>query len=133
MSQRVAAEDHGANPEDAAKNVEEQIAGVRHFCGASHRWAKRSNDGHETREYHSAATIFLVELVGTLEMAAAEKERVFAAVKGSAGRTANPVANLITGDGAKHDREQKPLEGNDAGVGENACGDQKRVARKKKP
>ena len=132
MSQRVAAEDHGANPEDAAKNVKEQIAGIRHFCGTGHRWAKCSNDGHESREDHGAATVFLVELMGALEMAAAEKEGVFAAIKGGACGTANPIANLVAGNGAKHDREQKPLEGNDAGVREDAGGDQKRVARKKK-
>jgi len=65
-------------------------------------------------------------------MAAAEKKGFFAAVEGRAGGTADPVADLVTGNGAKHDWKQKPLKGNNARVGEDAGGDKKRVAGKKK-
>jgi hypothetical protein len=71
--------------------------------------------------------------VGTLEMAAAKKEGIFPSIKGSPSGTANPVANLVTGYSAKHHRQKKPLKGNDARVGEDSGGDQKRVAWKKKP
>jgi hypothetical protein len=70
--------------------------------------------------------------VSALEMAAPEKEGIFAAVKGRAGGTANPVADLITRNGAYHYREQKPFERNVAMGGKDTCGDEKRVARKKK-
>ena len=132
MAERVAAKDHGANPEDAAKNIEEKISRIRHFCGACDGRTKRSNDGDEARENYGPAAVFFVEIVGALEMAAAEKEGILAAVKCGAGGTANPVADLVAGDGAEHDRQQKPLEGNDARVGEDSGGDQKGVAWKEK-
>jgi hypothetical protein len=70
--------------------------------------------------------------MGPLEMAAAKKERILTAIKRRASGTANPVADLVTGDGAKHDWKQKPFEGDNTCVGKNASGDQKRIPGKKK-
>jgi hypothetical protein len=70
--------------------------------------------------------------MGALEVAAAEEKGVLAPVQGGSCGTSNPVTDLVTSDGAKHDREQKPLEGYNASVGEDAGSDQKRIARKKK-
>jgi len=123
MAKRVAADYGGSDPADAADNIEEEIARIGHSRGARDGRTERSDDGDEARENHGTAAIFFVELVGPLEMAAAKKERVFAAVKGSAGGTADPVAHLVTGDGAKHNWEQQPLEGNNSRVGKNAGGD----------
>jgi hypothetical protein len=39
---------------------------------------------------------------------------------------------LVTCDGAEHDRKQKTLQGNNASGGEDSCGDEKGVTRKKK-
>src|SRR5580658_3875090 len=78
MPQRIPSEDHGANPENAAKNIEEQIARIRHLCCAGDRRTEGSHDGNETRENHSAAAVFFVEIVSALEMAAAEEKGVFA-------------------------------------------------------
>jgi hypothetical protein len=47
-------------------------------------------------------------------MAAAKEQGIFAPVQGSSRRTADPIANLVTCDGTKHDGEQKPLERNNA-------------------
>jgi hypothetical protein len=132
MPKRVAAQDHGANPENAADKIEEKIAKIRHFCGAGDGRTERSNDWDETRKNHGPAAVFLVEIVGALEMAAAKEEGIFAPVQGSSRGTANPIANLVTCDGTKHDGEQKPLEGNNACVGEDSGRNQKRVAREKK-
>src|SRR5580704_3234818 len=100
MPQCIAAEDHGANPENPAKHVEEHVTDVRHFRGAGHGRTKRSNDGNEPREDHGPAAIFFVEIMSALQMAAAEKERVFAAVEGCSRGAADPVTDLIAGDGA---------------------------------
>jgi hypothetical protein len=132
MAQGKAPQDGCANPEDAANSIEQQITGVGHFGGAGNGRAERSNNGNKTREDDRPAAVLFVEIVGALEMAAAEKERIFAAVKGSACGAANPVPDLVTGNGAKHDRKQKPLEWNNACGGKDTCGDEKRVARKKK-
>jgi len=132
MAKRIPAEDHGPNPEDAAKNIEDQISQVGHSCGASNGRTERSNDRNEARKNHCPAAVFLIEIMGTLEMAAAKKEGIFAAVKCSAGRPADPVADLVACNRTNHDWEQKPLEGNDASVREDSGGDQKGIARKKK-
>jgi len=128
----VAAEGRGANPEDAAKNVIEEIAGIGHSSGACYGRAKRPDDGNEAGENYSAASVLFIEIVSALEMAAAEKERIFAAIKCCSGGATDPVADLVTGDGAEHDRKQEPLEGNDSRVGEDARGDEQGVSGKKK-
>jgi hypothetical protein len=132
MAKRIPTEDRGANPEDASKSVEEQVTRIGHSCGACDRRTERSDDGNEARENYGPASVFFVKIVGALEMAAAEKQGIFAAVEGSACGTANPIADLITCDSAEHDRQEKPLERNDSRVGEDACGDEKRVTGKKK-
>jgi len=132
MAERIAAKDRGANPQAAAKKIKKKIAGIGHFCGARDGRTESSNDGDESGKDHSSTAVFLVEIVGTLEMATAEKEGILAAVYGSPRGTADPVADLVAGDSTKHDGPEKPLQGNDASVGEDADSDQKGVARKKK-
>lgn len=132
MPKRVSAKDGGGNPQSAAEKIKKEIARIRHLCGARDGRTKRSNDGDESGENHGAATVFFVEVVGALEMAAAEEKGIFAAVEGCSSGTSNPVANLIAGDSAKHDWPEKPLEGDDARVGKDPGGDEKRVTGKKK-
>jgi len=132
MAERITAKDCGGNPEGAAKSIEQQIAPIRHICSAGDRWTERSNDGDEAGENHGPATVFFVKVMGALEMAATEEERILAAVNGSPRGTANPVADLVAGDSAKHDGEEKPLEGDNASIGEDARSDQKRITWKKK-
>src|SRR5579859_1978908 len=80
MAEGITAKDGGSNPEGAAHSIEEQIARIGHFCSSGDRGTKRSNDGDETGENHGAATVFFIEVMGALQMAAAEKEGIFAAV-----------------------------------------------------
>src|SRR5216684_7136074 len=93
-AQRVAAENHGADPKNPSANVEGNVAGVGHLCGAGDGGAEGSNDGNEARENNGPAAIFFIKIVGALKMASAEEERVFAAVQSCTRRAANPVANL---------------------------------------
>src|SRR6266849_2914327 len=104
-SKGVAAEDHRANPQNTSTNVEEEIAGIRHFRSAGDRRTERSNDRDEAREDHGAAAIFFVEIMSTLKMAAAEEERVLAAIESHARGAADPIANLIANNCTKHDGE----------------------------
>src|SRR5882672_6035671 len=132
-SKGVAAEDHRANPQNTSTNVEEEIAGIRHLRGASDWRTERSNDRDEACEDHGAAAIFFVEIMGPLKMAAAEEERVLAAIESHAGRAADPVWNLIADNRAKHDGEQEPFEGNAVRQGgENAGGNEQGITGKKK-
>src|SRR5260370_19657111 len=130
-AQRVAAENHGADPKNPSKNVEGQVAGVRHLCRTGDGRAEGSNDGNEARENDGTAAIFFVEVVGALKMAAPEEERVFAAVESCTCRAANPVAALIAHDGAKHHRPKEPSERNEASGRKNARGDKPRNSWKK--
>jgi hypothetical protein len=70
--------------------------------------------------------------MGPSKLAAPEEERLFAAVKSCTRGAANPVTNLIAQDGAKHNGQEKPLQGDDAGSGENSGGHQQGITRKKK-
>jgi len=132
MAQQVSSEDHRADPEYASEKIEEQIAKIRHSGCASYGRAERSNDGDEAGQNYGATPVFFVEIVGALEVAAAEEQGIFTPVEGGASGTPNPIADLVPGDGTKHNGEQKPPEGNNASVREDAGGDQKRIARKKK-
>src|SRR6266567_3963370 len=131
-AQGVAAEDHGGDPENSARNVESQVAGIGHLRSAGDRRTKRSNDGNEARENHGSAAVFLVEIMGALKMTAAEEKRVFAAVESSSSRAADPVTNLIPDNGAKHNGKEEPFEWNDPGSGENASGNKQGITGKKK-
>src|SRR6266404_8632012 len=92
MPERIAAQDHGAHPEDSSENIEDEITAIGHSRCAGHRRTKRSNDGDETRKDDGPAAIFFVEVVSPLKMVAAKQERVFAAIQSRAGGPADPVA-----------------------------------------
>ena len=128
-AQSVAAEDHGADPKNSPTHVKGNVIEVGHPCSAGDGRAKRSNNGNEARENDGPAAIFFIEVMGALKVAAPEEERVFAAVKSRTRRAANPVANLIAYDGAKHDGQEKPLQGDDASSGENSGGYQQGITR----
>ncbi len=131
-TEKITTQDHRSDPEDAAKNVEEQIAGIGHFRGAGDGRAERSNDRNEARQDDGPAAIFFVEVMGALKMASPEEERVFAPVQGRARRAANPIPNLVAHDGTKHDGQEEPFERNHAGSRENSRGHQKGITGKKK-
>src|SRR4029077_3459089 len=105
-AERVPAEDHGADPKDPAANVEGQVVEIGHPRGAGDRWTEGSHDGNEAREDDGATAVFCVKVVSALKMASPKEERVFAAVESGTGGAANPIANLIAHDGAKHDGEE---------------------------
>jgi len=131
-AQGESAENHGADPKNPAKNIERQITGVRHLRGAGDGWAERPNDRNEAGEDDGSSTIFLVEVMGPLKVASPEEERIFAAVQRGTRRAANPVADLVTYNGAKHDRQEKPFEWDHAGSGKNSSGHQQGIPRKEK-
>jgi hypothetical protein len=61
-------------------------------------------------------------------VAAAEKERVFPAVQGGAGRAADPIAKLVANDGTENARKQEPTQRKHILAGEDSCSDQKGIA-----
>jgi hypothetical protein len=132
MSQGIAAQDHGSDPENSTADVESEVPSIRHFRDASDGRAERSNDRNKARENHGPAPVFFVELMRALKMAAAEEEGIFSAVERRAGRAADPITDLVTHDGAKHYREQQPLQGDDVGRRKNPCGDQQGITGEKK-
>src|SRR5262245_23593128 len=118
-AERVAAENHGTDPEDPTENVERHIAAIGHARCSCHRWTERSNDRNKACEDHGAAAVLLIEFVRALQMAAAEEERILALVKSSAGGAADPVANLVSDNGAKHDWQEEPAQRDDIGSSKN--------------
>src|SRR5262249_48001815 len=81
MAEKITAKDHGPDPEDAAKNIERQVAPIRHLRRARHRRTKRSHDGHKARENHGSSAILFVKIMRALQMAASKKQRIFAPVE----------------------------------------------------
>src|SRR5437879_2776509 len=132
MPERIAAQDHGADPEDAAKNVEEQIAGIRHVRNAGYGRAERANDRYKAGEDDGAAAIFFVEVMSALELASPEEERIFAAIQRRARRAADPIADLIAYDGAQHHGDKQPSQWDDAARRKNARSDQEGISGKEK-
>ena len=126
----ITAEEHSTDPERPAKDVVEEVGRVVHLSSASDRGAEGANNRDETGKNHGATAIFLIKLMGTLEMAATEKKGVFAAIERGTRRTANPVAELVANDGAEDAGDEEPSQRDDILAGEDASGDQKGVARK---
>ena len=105
-AEEIAAEYRAGHPEDAAKDVIGQIARIRHACRASDGRAERSNNGDKASEDDRFSAVLLVEIVGSLQVAPAEEEGIFSLVECVSCGAADPVANLVADDGAKHDRGQ---------------------------
>jgi len=126
--EEVPAENHRANPKNAAESVVDQVTGIRHPRSAGNRWTKGANDGDEARENDGFSAIGFIEVVCALEMALAEEERVFAIVQRGACGATDPIANLVADDGAEHNRQQKPLQGNDTRGGKDAGGHEQGIA-----
>jgi len=131
-SEEVAAENHCADPKNAAENVVDEVTGVRHLRSAGDGRAKRANDGDEARENDRFSAISFIEVVGALEMALAEEERVLALVQRGARGAANPVANLVADNGAEHNRQENPFQRNDTRGGKDAGRDEQGIAGKEK-
>src|SRR5271157_89574 len=70
----IAPKQHAADPKGAAKDVVDQITVIRHLSSAGDGRTEGAHDRNETRQDYSPATIFFVEFVRSLEMAAAEEE-----------------------------------------------------------
>src|SRR6266481_8763081 len=132
MPERIAAQDHSAYPEDAAEDIEGEVTGVGHFGCAGDRRAERSNDGHEARENHGAPAILFIEIMGALEVASPEEERIFTVIQSRACGPADPVANLVAEDSAEHHWDKQPSQGDDAASGKNASRDQEGISGEKK-
>lgn len=131
-SEKIAPENHGANPEDAAEDIVNEVTRIRHLRSACDWRTKGANDGHEAHQNNRFAAIGFIELVGALEMALVEEKRVFATIESGTCGATNPIADLVADDGAKHNWQQNPFQGNDARGRKNARGNQQGITREKK-
>lgn len=130
-SEKKAAQDHGAYPERAAKNVEGQISAIGHETCACHGRTEGANDGHEAGKDDRASAVFFVEIMGPLKVGAAKKEGLFAVVERVARGAADPITELIAHDGASHHRKQQPAERDISGSGKDTGGHEKGITGKK--
>jgi len=65
-AQSVAAENHGADPEDSTEDIKCEVAGIGHLGGAGNRRTKGSDDRNEASQDDGSAAVFFVEIVSTL-------------------------------------------------------------------
>ena len=121
-AEKVPAENHASDPEDSPKDVVAEIPRVRHLSGAGDRRAESPDDGNKASQDDRLSAVLFIEIVGAAQMAAAEKEGIFAAVQGISGAASNPITKLVAGDGAQGHQGQKRSNGKVAGAGKNACG-----------
>lgn len=131
MTEKIAAEDHRSDPEDAPEDVERQVAAVVHLRRAGYRGTKRSNDGHKAGQNHSPPAVLLIKIVGALEVAAPEEERIVAAIERRPRRTSDPIADLVADDSAEHHRQEQQPQRDYASGGEDARGDEQGISWKK--
>src|SRR6266481_6366349 len=99
-AEEESAEDHSAHPDYSAENVIGQIAEIRHPRRAGDGWTEGADDGDESRQDDGLAAVFFVKVMCALKVAAFEEEGIFTAVKSGACRATDPVADLVTNDGA---------------------------------
>src|ERR1700730_17173304 len=131
-AEQGAAENHGADPQDTAENIVSEVGRISHAGGSRYRRAESAHDGNEAGEDDGFAPVLFIKIVGPLQMAAAKEERLLAGVQSGTGGAADPVADLISQNRAKHYRKQQPLQGDYPGGGKNPGSHQQRITGQEK-
>ena len=131
-AQKISAQNHAANPQQSSGHIVGKVAPVRHFGRAGNRRAKRPNDGNESRYDDGLPAILFVELAGALQVALAEYQRIFPAIKCLARFPANPVADLVSADRAQGNEKQELRKMHLPGGGQHTGRDQQGIAGQKK-
>jgi hypothetical protein len=129
----ITPKEHAADPQYSTKDVIDEICGIAHRRSAGDWRAEGADDGNEASQDYGPPAILFVEFVSSLEMAPAEKQRIFAPVKCWTGGASDPVAQLVTGNGAKDTWEKQPAKRDYLLAGEDAGGDEQGIARQKEP
>ena len=128
----IAAEEHASNPDGSTHDVVGKVSRIAHHGGAGDGRAEGADDRNETREDYGAPAIFFVKIVRALQVTPTEKKGVLTTIQGRTGFAANPVAELITGDGADDADKNQAANGKEALASEDTRGDEKGIAGKKK-
>src|ERR1700739_129934 len=130
-AEEISAQDHGADPENSTEDVAAQVLRVRH-PGRPGDWrAKRTHNGDKARENNCSATILFIELVGALQVTTPKKEGVLALVQCRTGASSYPVTHLVATNRAQNSGAEQPFQGEESPGGEDACGYEQRITRKK--
>ena len=76
-------------------------------CRPGDRRAERPNNRHKAREYHRPPAVLLIKFVCPLQVAAPEKQGIFASIQRGTSLASDPVSDLISRNGAGHYRQQQ--------------------------
>src|SRR5688572_4160693 len=90
-AQEIPGEEHAPDPEQPARHIIEDEAPVLHLADAGHDRGKSPDDRHETRNDDGLATVALVEVLGPVQVALVEQQRILA---GKDARAAGPADRI---------------------------------------
>ena len=128
LTEEIACERKAAYPNRTAEKAVPQKTAVGHVAHTGHKRGKGAYDGHKTRDHQGAATVFFIELLGLVDVAAFQKPVV-------AGKylftevPAKEVVDMVAYDGrAKQQTDQYPNIQDARFGGDGACGKKQGVA-----
>ena len=105
VPEQVAGRNEAPDPQETPEHAESQEAQVVHPPDARDERGEGADDGHEARDDDRLDAVFLVELMGALQVRAVEPARAFAAEDLRPDEIADPVVGRIAEDRGEHQQK----------------------------
>ena len=128
VAEEVAQGHQAADPGHGADHAEHDEARVVHLRHAGDEGREGPHDGQEARQGHGLAAVAFVELMGAVEVVAAEYLRVGVAEQPLAEGPADHVVGAVAGDRRDHQQPAEQPWVHAAGGADGAGDEQQRVA-----
>lgn len=129
VAEEVAQGYEAADPQDGAEYAEPEEARVRHLGDAGDERCEGPQDRQKARQGHGFAAVLVVEIVGFLQVVAAEDFRVGVAEQALPGRSSDHVVGAVTQDGREHQQAAQQYRVHAAACGDGAGDKQQGITR----
>ena len=96
------------HPNQTACHIEQHESGRCHGCHARNKGNKCADKRHKARQHNGDATIGFVKVVGFVKSGSVKKPRVFPLKNLGSKVPANPVIQLIPGNGRHNQQAHDP-------------------------
>lgn len=131
VAEEVAQGHQAADPQDGTGHAEGEEARVGHPGNAGNKRGEGADDGQETRQGHGLATVFFIEIVGFLQIVAAEDLRVGIAEQAFPGRSSDYVVGTVAQDRCEHQQAPQQHRVHATAGGHGAGNEQQRIPGQK--
>lgn len=132
VAEEEAEGDQAADPQHGAEHAEAEEAHVGHFRHAGDEGGESADDRQEARQGHGLAAVLVVEVVGLLQVVAAEDLRVRVAEQALPRRAADEVIGAVAEDRRQHQQATQQPRVHAAARRHGAGDEQQRIPRQER-